>query len=364
MGLRLNEDSFRKLISGQTRGAVAGVLRFLLVVVSLFYGGVVRFRNFLYCKKWFKVHRSGAAVISVGNITTGGTGKTPVVIWICNLLKEKGVLCGILTRGYKTNKESILETESCGDEPAVLVKSCPDARLVINSDRVEGANDAVNLFGVKALVLDDGFQHRRLGRDLDIVTIDATNPFGYGKILPAGFLREPVSCLARASAVIITRCGQVKEDALGDIEKKLLAINPDLTIAKSLHCPVCAESSGGDEINLEELKGKRVFAFCGIGNPDSFFNTVRGLGAELVGSRIYNDHYHYMDKCLKTIYEQAHGCGADLILTTEKDWTKISLSEWAKKDIAFAYLQIKLQFSAGEAQIRGLIDEALAGKMA
>ena len=360
----MNEDSFRKLISGQTRGPVADILRFLLVVISLVYGGTVKFRNFLYCKKWFKVYRAQVPVISIGNITTGGTGKTPVVIWICNLLKEKGVLCGILTRGYKTSKESILKTQSCGDEPALFTKSCPDARLVINSDRIEGANDAVSLFGVKALVLDDGFQHRRLGRDINIVTIDATNPFGYGKVLPAGFLREPVSCLTRASAVIITRCDQVEENILNDIEKKLLVINPNLTIARSLHCPVCAVSSGDNEISLEELKGKSVFAFCGIGNPDAFFNTVRGLGVNLVSSRIYNDHYHYREECLKAIYEYARVCDVDLILTTEKDWTKISLSESVKKDIPFAYLQIKLQFAAGEAQIRGLIDEALAGKMA
>lgn len=359
----MNENCFRKLISGQTKGPAATLLRFLLTIISFVYAFVIRIRNFMYCKGWLKTNHMEEPVISIGNITTGGTGKTPLVIWLCNLLAEKDISCAILTRGYKTTKDSILKVQSCRDEPALLDENCPDARVVINPNRLEGAVDAVNLFGAKVLVLDDGFQHRRLGRDLDIVTIDATEPFGYDKVLPAGLLREPLSALKRTDAVVVTRCDQITMEQLAQLEEKLLTINRDLIIARSLHTPVCVKSPEDNEISLDELKEKNVFAFCGIGNPKAFLNTVRKLGANLVGSRLFNDHHYYKEACLKTIYEQAQQAGADLILTTQKDWTKINLPESMKKDIPFACLEIKLKFISKEVKIRELIEKVLAVKI-
>ena len=359
----MNEYRFRKLISGQTKGPAAALLRLLLAIISLLYASVIRFRNFMYCKGWLKTNHMEKPVISIGNITTGGTGKTPLVIWLCNLLAEKNISCAILTRGYKTTKDSVLKVRKCEDEPALLAENCPDARVVINSNRLEGAVDAVNLFGAKALVLDDGFQHRRLGRDLDIVTIDATEPFGYDKVLPAGLLREPLSALKRTDAVVVTRCDQITMEQLAQLEEKLQQINPDVVIATSMHTPVCAKSAEDNEISLDELKNKNVFAFCGIGNPKAFLNTIKKLGGNIVGSRLFNDHHYYKEACLKTICEQAQQTGADLILTTQKDWTKITLSESIKKDIPFAYLEIKLKFVRGEEKIRELIEKVLADKM-
>ena len=223
--------------------------------------------------------------------------------------------------------------------------------------------------------MDDGFQHRRLARNLDIVTIDATKPFGYGKLLPAGLLREPICSLKRAHAVVITRCDQVSEVDLTRLEEKLLGINQDLLITRSIHAPVCAKSLEHMEISLDELKGKKVFAFCGIGNPDAFLNTVRRLGVTLVGSKIYEDHYHYTHDCLTDIQKQACSLNAEIILTTQKDWTKaapllqqaavLSCSDLpsAKKDITFAYLAIELKFPAGEDKITQLIEDTLAGKI-
>ncbi len=214
------------------------------------------------------------------------------------------------------------------------------------------------------MIMDDGFQHRRLARDLDIVTIDATSPLGYDKMLPAGLLREPAVALKRADAVVITRCNQVGEDKLAELEKKLRLINPDMTIAHSMHKPIYAKSVDGRKINIDELKDKRILAFCGIANPDAFFNTVNELGCNIVGSKIYDDHHRYTDNCLAGIYEQAADLGVDFVLTTQKDWTKITQLSPVKKDIPLAYLAIELKFISGEDKITQLIENALAGKIA
>jgi tetraacyldisaccharide 4'-kinase len=332
---------------------MAVLLRFFLRAVSYPYCAAVMLRNYLYTKGLLKEHQAATTVISVGNITVGGTGKTPLVIWLSNSLRQKGIKCAILTRGYKTGESKL------SDEPAILAKNCPAAKVVVKADRVVGAAEAIDKFGATVLVMDDGFQHRRLSRDLNIVTIDATGPFGYGKILPAGLLREPVASLKRAHAVVITRCDQTTEPALKELEQTLYSINPDMVIARSTHMPVCAKAIERKEISLEELKDRKVFAFCGIGNPNAFLATINKLGINPVGSRIFNDHHHYMDECLADIYEEARYLGADLVLTTEKDWTKTALPARIK-DILFAYLAIEIRFLTGEEQLRRLIQDTLA----
>jgi len=358
----MNQDNFRKLISGQRSNLFAALLRFLLGVAARGYEIAVRLRNFSYSKGWLKTHRANAPVISIGNITTGGTGKTPLVIWICRFLQNKHVSCTILTRGYKARGTSD-EGRATRDEPVILIESCPEAKVIVNPDRVAGAAEAVNKFDAKVLVMDDGFQHRRLGRDLDIVTIDATRPFGYGKMLPAGLLREPLITLKRANAVVITRCDQTTEAKLTQIEEKLQKVNPNMIIARSIHAAVYAKSTNDKEISLEELKDKKIFAFCGIGNPEAFLNTIKALGPELVGSKVYNDHHHYTDDCLADIYRQAAHLKADLILTTQKDWTKITPFLPVRKDIPLAYLVVEIKFLAGQDKLTGLIENTLASKI-
>ncbi len=378
----MNQDDFRKLISGQKAGLGAGLLRLLLGLAAGGYSIAVRLRNFLYSKEWLKVHRSDAAVISVGNITVGGTGKTPLVVWLCKEIisdsrfQISNCQCAILTRGYKTRRAScvmrraknkhntqyaIRNTEI--DEPAILAESCPEVKVIVNPDRVAGAGEAISKFGANTLIMDDGFQHRRLVRDLDIIAIDATRPFGYGKMLPAGLLREPIASLKRAGAVVITRCDQVTEAELSEIERKLQIINPDVIIARSIHAPTYVKSADNQEISLEQLKDKKIFTFCGIGNPDSFFNTIKSLNCDLAGEKVYNDHHHYTNDCLADIYEQAGGLKADLILTTQKDWTKIKRLALLKKDIPLGYIGIEIKFLAGEDKLRGLIEKTLAGKI-
>jgi tetraacyldisaccharide 4'-kinase len=393
----LNQQDYRKLVSGQSTGFGARFLRLVLRAASLGYSGVVRLRNLLYDKGWLRTHRVNAVVLSVGNITAGGTGKTPLVIWLCNLLKQKNIRRAILTRGYKAcrapprmrsvSDEGGTQTairNTLTDEPAILAQTCPEAKIAMNPDRVAGAMEMVNMFGAEALVMDDGFQHRHLARDLDIVTIDATVPFGYGRLLPAGLLREPVTALKRADAAVITRCDQIGEAELSRLEEKLRFINSDMIITKSIHAPVCVkypepsaipakagiqkDAEGIDSRlrrndSLDRLKGKRIFAFCGIGNPKAFLTTIETLGGVLAGSRIYDDHHHYSRQGLAEICHQAKQSGAELILTTEKDYCKIATLQMRAEDVSLAYLVVRVQFTAGQDQLTALIESTIAGKI-
>jgi tetraacyldisaccharide 4'-kinase len=367
----LKQQNYRKLISGQSSGFGASMLRFLLGIAAIGYSLVVRLRNFLYSKGMLKMHHVDSAVLCVGNITAGGTGKTPLVVWLCNLitqnpkLKIQNYKCAILTRGYKTR---VQENKDFKDEIAILAESCPEAKVIVNPDRLAGAAEAIDKYAAKVLIMDDGFQHRRLARDLDIVTIDATQPFGHGKMLPAGLLREPVSSLNRAGVVVITRCDQVTEVQLSELEQKLRATNPDMIISRSIHAPVYAKSKDNKEISIEQLKGKKVVAFCGIGNPDAFLKTVKNIGAELAGSAVFDDHHHYTNACLTEITERAKKLGVDLILTTQKDWTKIISklelqNSESKPCPPFAYLAVEIKFLVGEDKLTALIKDTLAGKI-
>ena len=365
----MNQDDFRKLISGQKAGLGAGLLRMLLGLAAAGYSIAIRYFNFLYSKGWLKAYHVDATVICVGNITVGGTGKTPLVVWLCKHLisdfnfQISDFGCAILTRGYKVNQNLKIKAQIYTDEVAIHAESCAGIKVIVNPDRVAGAIEAISKFKAEVLIMDDGFQHRGLARDLDIIAIDGTQPFGYGKMLPAGLLREPVTSLKRADVAVITRCDQITETELNQIEKKLEAINPDMIIAKSIHAPTYVKSADNKEISLEHLKGKKIYAFCGIGNPEAFFRTIKQLGGNLIGSKIYNDHHHYTDRCLADIYKQAKHLKSDLILTTQKDWTKIKRLALLKKDIPLGYIGIEIKFLAGEKKLRGLIEKTLAGKI-
>jgi tetraacyldisaccharide 4'-kinase len=358
----LNQEAYRKLVSGQKKGLGAALLRALLGILACPYSLVIHLRNLFYSKGLFKAHQANAAIISIGNITAGGTGKTPLVVWLCNEIAQnpkfdgKGYRCAILTRGYKAGQGPLL------DEPAILAESCPDARVVVNPDRAAGAAEAI-AFGANVMIMDDGFQHRRLARDLDIVAIDATTPFGYGRILPAGLLREPVSELKRAGAVVITRSDQATDARLKDIEQRSRDIKNDIVVARALHAPVCAIARDGNEISLEGLKERKVFAFCGIGNPNAFVRTLEGVCGNVLDARIFDDHHHYTEGCLTDIRAEAERLNADLVLTTQKDWTKVAALLTPTEGPDFGFLSIEMRFEAGEDELRGLIEEVLAGRI-
>ena len=349
----MNQNSYRNLIAAADDGFGKRLLRLLLRIISVVYRTVVCLRNFCYDRGIFRAYKADVLVISVGNITTGGTGKTPLVIWLCSLLAEKSLKCAVLTRGYKTEQGKLT------DEPAILAKSCHEATIVVDGDRVSGAQKAVTEFEAKLIVMDDGFQHRRLSRNLDIVTIDATCPFGYGRLLPAGFLREPVGSLRRADVVVITRYDQVTEDKIAEVEKTIAKIAPGIPIAKAVHRHPCAKMIKGQKLSIADLEAKTIFAFCGVGNPEAFLNRLEELGLNVVGSKVYNDHYRYSERDVTDIYEEAKYLGADLILSTQKDWFKTALLSQRENDILFAYLEVTLDFVKGADTIEALVDKVI-----
>ncbi len=360
----LDQDQFRAIVSGRRRDVWARVARGALWIASLGYRLVVGVRNRLYDLGLLKSHRANVPVVCVGNLTTGGTGKTPLVAWLAKVVGEKGLHTAILTRGYKAEtKETPHGVTTNSDEPAELAQGCPGVPVIVNGDRVAGAAEAVRNHSVQVLLMDDGFQHRRLGRDLDIVTIDATVPFGYGRLLPAGLLREPIGSLKRAGAVVLTRSDQVSEEKLSQIESRIRQVRPDLVLARSVHAPVGARQSDGPDIPLEELKGKKVFAFCGLGNPTAFFATVQACGCVLAGSQAFNDHHAYADHDLVDLCDTARSQGAELLLTTQKDWTKIAPLPKPEDVVPMAYLAIALQFTSGRDALIALIERTLAGTM-
>jgi tetraacyldisaccharide 4'-kinase len=350
----LDQNRYRKIIGGNSGGFGTSLLRAFLRLASYPYAVVITARNFLYDKGYFRSHRAPVPVISIGNITTGGTGKTPLTIWLCNKLAEKKLKVAVLTRGYK------MESQKLSDEPAVIAANAPAAQVVVNPDRVLGAVTAIKEYGAKVLVMDDGFSHRRLRRDVDIITIDASCPFGYGRLLPAGLLREPLGALRRAHAAILTRCDLVGKVDLENIEAQLLASNPHLVFAHTRHAPAVIKGTNINDIKLDELAGRRVFAFCGIGNPEAFEVQLKNLNLDLAAFRVYNDHHQYTADDLDDIYEEAKYLNADLILTTQKDWIKAATL--APLEIPFAYLAVTLEFLAGEDTIVGLIEGTIKDK--
>ncbi len=350
----MNHDSYRKIVSGRDHRFGVGALRVLLGAAAVVYGAVMRLRNLLFTIGILRSRAVSVPVISVGNITTGGTGKTPLVIWLCNYLREKGLHSSILTRGYKTHPDQI------ADEPALLAKACGDTDVIVNSNRIAGAKKAISVHQTQVLVLDDGFQHRKLKRDLDIVAIDATCPFGYGRVLPAGMLREPKSGLTRADAVIITRSDQVDAESMRQLERDIRQIAPTIPISKSIHKHTPAVTYQNAKLELEELSSKKIFAFCGIGNPNAFFRCLEQNDLSLAGTQTFDDHHAYTQEEMKQIFKRARSCGADTILCTQKDWVKSALLSPEDEGLVFAYLAMELDFIDGLDKMTVLIDNLFA----
>ncbi len=354
----MNQQQLKEIMCGKQQGPVAGLVRGLLRGGALGYGVGVSLRNGLFTRGLLKQVRVDAKVISVGNLTAGGTGKTPLVVWLCQQLANVTQIA-ILTRGYKSKTpHSQSDAATLGDEPALLARACPDIPVVVNPDRVAGAQEAIEACQAEVLILDDGFQHRRLQRDLDIVTIDASCPFGYERLLPAGLLREPITALQRAQAAVVTRCDQVSTHEREEILKTLHHINPLLAIAQTRHDPTTVQGPNVETFAAEALHGRRVFAFCGLGNPDAFYQTLRVLGAQLVGTFSFDDHHHCTERELRGLQEQAQRTRADLILTTEKNWIGLP-TQGASAERPLAYLGMELGFLTGQEELIQRIEQIL-----
>lgn len=276
---------YNRVITGEAVGVIPAALRWLLSVVSIVYGQIVHWRNIAYDRGWKCVTRLPVPVISVGNITTGGTGKTPTVIMIANCLTEAGLKPAILTRGYGAKKGER------SDEVMVIERECPGVPVVINPDRVAGGKEAISRFQANVLILDDGFQHRRLGRDLDIVLIDATSPLGVPGMFPRGAWREGPASLSRAHQIILTRCEQVSGE-LTDLAAGLLTqwVNPRRIYKQVTEVVGVFDQNGG----TVQGRGQTVLAFAGIANPDGFVRTLSELGIQVSAGCWFDDHHRYV----------------------------------------------------------------------
>lgn len=315
----MDETRLIEILSGERRGLSAALSRLLLAGLSAPYGIAVSARNLAYDRGWLTTHRAAVPVLSVGNLTTGGTGKTPFTAYLARQLQTRGLHPGLLSRGYR----SLDGVEN--DEKRVLDRLCPGVPQVQNPDRVAGAERAVRELGSNVLILDDGLQHRRLQRDVDIVLIDALRPWGFGRLLPRGLLREPVAGLRRADLIVITRADLVPAARLADLRRGIAAITPAPVVEVAFE-PGMLIDSEGCETPLSSLAGRVSRAFCGIGNPEGFAATLRsaGIAAEL---EAFPDHHHYTTEDFDRLRQQAESSGAAALVTTLKDLVKLP-SDW------------------------------------
>ena len=337
---------------------LATPLRFLLIPLSWFYTASVQLRNILYTRGVFKARRLPCRVISVGNIVVGGTGKTPAVIVIAEHLQREGMRVAILLRGYKrcvrekvtivSDGEKVCASPiESGDEADMMAKHLSGVPIIVGKRRYLTGQVALERFKVDVLLLDDGFQHRQLARDVDILTIPATHPFGSPKkLLPAGTLREPPTALRRADLILLTHADTPNISA--HAKKVVKGLAPNAPVLESIHQPThlypLAISSQQSAISMKpslpteteirdpkaiptdikELKGKRVLAVCGIGNPDAFVATLMRCSVASVELLAFPDHHVYTEADKQRIDTAFQAAAADLIVTTQKDEQKLA----------------------------------------
>ncbi|MEO1983411.1 MAG: tetraacyldisaccharide 4'-kinase [Fuerstiella sp.] len=317
----ISEKFYKKQISGQGRGILPGIFRSVLRALSAPYALFMSLRNAAFNVGFMNSTAVSVPVIAIGNLTTGGTGKTPIVATVVKALQEQGLRPGIVSRGYRADNTGE------NDEKRVLELLCPNVPHEQNPNRVTASEKLIASEGVDVIVLDDAFQHRRIARDLNIVLIDATNPFGYGYLLPRGLLREPVSSLNRADMVLITRSANVTEDALQEIEATVRRHNAKLvdhTYRVSFRPSGLIAGSGEDARTTDVVANQPVTVMTAIGNPEAFVATCRQIEANIAATRFFPDHHHYTQDDLEEVQELAKTAGTPLILTTLKDLVKIA----------------------------------------
>ena len=349
------KEYYLSILSGQQKGFIAAIVKSTLSAFTLPYSAVLKTRRALYRNDIVKSTRLPVKVISVGNITTGGTGKTPLVEFTAKYLGEIGRKAAVLSRGYGGENSSKERNEKINDECLTLIENLRDVPVLAGSDRVKNGKKAINDFGVDCVVLDDGFQHLRLKRDLDIVVIDALNPFGGGNLIPRGTLREPLQNLERADLFIISHSDQGNEQIVRSIYTELDQINHSALICESIHKPVHLDKiADGSTLGLEWLKRKRVYALSAIGNPESFAYTLKELGADLIKHKVFQDHHVYTNKEIDGVISEAQSVGADAIVVTQKDIVKIR--KMNIKDANILSLKIEMEITRGVELFKASID--------
>ncbi|HUL52127.1 MAG TPA: tetraacyldisaccharide 4'-kinase [Opitutaceae bacterium] len=366
------------VILGRREDTGAAIYGAFLQGVSILFSGVVQLRLWLYRQRLLHDQPLGCLVVVVGNLTVGGTGKTPVVEKFARALAERGRKVAILSRGYKSKRPPfwlrawnalthseeppprivsdgrrvLLDSEQAGDEPYMLARNLPGVVVLVDKNRVKAGTFAIRRFGCDTLVLDDGFQYLPLKGRLNLLLVDKTNPFGNGHLLPRGILREPVKHLRRASYVFLTKSNGQRDL---EIEELIRRHNPGVDVIECAHRPQYLQRVGAEERQpLGFLRDKRVGAFSGIATPESFEHFLRELGARLLYSKRFLDHYRFTQEDLDLVFSQARAAGLDFLVTTEKD--AVRLDETLRFPLPLYYLRLEIEIIRGAADF----DEAVA----
>lgn len=364
------ETFFLQVILEERRDKTAAVARFLLFFVSKAFLVVVKLRRFLYDVRLLRDSTLGIQVIAIGNLTVGGTGKTPVVEKFARELQNQGRKVAILSRGYRSKpppltkrlldrillrsdttpprvvsdgKSLLLDSETSGDEPYMLASNLRDVVVLVDKDRVKSGRYAIEKFGCDTLLLDDGFQYWKLaGRRRDIVLIDCQAPFGNEFLLPRGTLREPPTHLLRAGTIFITK----SDGKTGALRARIARLNPSAGIIECIHHPLYLEDVfTGEQVQLDYLKGRKVAAFSGIAQPESFENSLVGLGAELVYSKRFADHHRFTQQEVLNAVNRSKKRQATAIITTQKDAVRFPKID--RRDLPICFMRVEIKIVTG-----------------
>jgi tetraacyldisaccharide 4'-kinase len=357
-----------RLTDGWQRGFGPATSR-VLGVAGRGYRGLLGTRDWLYARGVLKCRRLGCPVVSVGNLTVGGTGKTPAVELAVRTLMDLGHRPAVVSRGYGRRTHGVqivadavsirLDAEEGGDEPFLLARRLPGVPVVVGGNRYEAGRHAIERFGVSAIVLDDGFQHRTLAKDLEIVTARARAPWGNGRLLPGGPLREPLAALRRAGLIVVT--GARGADDVGEVAEAARRYAPRTPVLAARHAPTeCWEAGTMKYLPVESLLGKRLFVFAGIGGPDGFRRTLQETGVVESGFARFADHHWYSREELRALDAQAAAGGADGLVTTEKDWVRLRRLPPVKRPVYV--IGVRLVLLSGDAEWRATFERAAVQK--
>lgn len=373
------------VIYGRRAGAGPAIYGAFLQALSWIFSGLVQARLWLYRHRFLRDQPLGCLVVVVGNLTVGGTGKTPVVEKFAKALRDRGRKVAILSRGYKSKpvpmwkkwwwsithveeppprvvsdgERVLLDSEEAGDEPYMLARNLPGVIVLVDKNRVKAGEYAIKRFGCDTLVLDDGFQYLPLKGRLNLLLVDKTNPFGNGQLLPRGVLREPIKHLKRASYIFLTKSNGQRD---AELERLIAQHNPGADLIECAHRPQYLQRFGGLQGGttglrgtepLSYLKGRRVFAFSGIATPESFEKFLRDLGALLVGRERFLDHYRFEQEDLTELFAMAQRERAECVVTTEKDAVRIA--DDVVCPLPLYYLRLEIEILRGAADF----DEAV-----
>ena len=365
------------VIFGRQEGVGASVYAALLQALSYLFSGLAQARLWLYRHRILHDQPLGCLVVVVGNLTVGGTGKTPIVEKFARALRDRGRKVAILSRGYKSKPTPLwkklwyrlshtaeppprivsdgvnvlLDSETAGDEPYMLARNLPGVIVLVDKNRVKAGTYAIKKFGCDTLVLDDGFQYLPLKGRLNLLLVDKTNPFGNGHLLPRGVLREPVKHLRRASYVFLTKSDGERDP---ELEAIIQEHNPGVNVIECAHRPQYLQRLGSDERQpLEFLRGKKVGAFSGIAVPESFEKFLRDLGGEILFARRFLDHYRFAYEDFVEIFSAALAKKVAFIVTTEKDAVRIPAD--LPCPVPVYYLRLEIEIIRGAADF----DEAV-----